>query len=56
MSFEKTYYVPADDKKPLIVKPGTYFCYNCNSKQEIFFKEAPLKPCKKCGGRVFATM
>ncbi|MBU5438324.1 zinc ribbon-containing protein [Tissierella sp. MSJ-40] len=56
MSYEKTYYVPNEDEKELVVKPGTYFCYKCNAKQEIFFKESPLKPCIKCECRVFVSI
>lgn len=41
------------DKAP---EPGTYFCTNCNRKQEIRFHGQKLKPCPKCGGKNFATV
>lgn len=60
MSIEKTYYVPNDEydeqgnKKTLIVKPGTYFCFECLNMQKIMFTEKELEPCE-CGSHVFFT-
>lgn len=55
MSYEKTHYVSSDENKPTIVKPGTYFCYQCTFRLEVFYREIPLRPCPKCEGRAFVS-
>lgn len=57
MGIEKTYFLkdPSDPKyEPMIVEPGTYFCYNynmnCNGTRTLYVR-GELKPCPICGNR-----
>ena len=52
MSIESVYYVFDNESNYNVIKPGTYFCYECNKKQVVSNNER-LNPCPKCGSTSF---
>ncbi|MBR4668430.1 MAG: hypothetical protein IKO76_06710 [Butyrivibrio sp.] len=58
MGLEETYYatIKGEQDYPTVVRPGYYYCYNRNCKGVWKFNvDSELKPCPKCGGRIFFT-
>lgn len=56
MGIEKIHQVYDENGIPIKYDRGTYFCLNhqCNSCQKLF-QPGHLKPCSKCGSKLFAT-
>ena len=58
MGIDETYYatIYGEPKHPTIVKSGYYHCFKRDCKGYWkFHVSSELKPCPKCGGRVFFT-